>query len=160
MKTVFKLAFLGTTSALLLCADFGAPVPLRVSFVPEALAVIGLPRTPLSVAGVARRTAVRTTAVVATTATASAAAQQQAAAQQHAAAAQQQAAAAQPAPAPPIAPPPAAAGQPLPLGTVVHALPGGCVQTPVGGVEYYYCGGNFFRAAFEGNSLVYVTAKP
>ena len=28
------------------------------------------------------------------------------------------------------------------------------------GVEYYYCGGNFYRAAFEGNSLVYVTTKP
>ena len=86
-----------------------------------------------------------------------AAAQQQTAAtaQQQAAAAQQQAAAA----APP-APPPAAAGKPLPLGTVVSALPGGCTSTPVGGVEYYYCGGNFYRAVFQGNNLVYVTAKP
>jgi hypothetical protein len=48
----------------------------------------------------------------------------------------------------------------LPLGTVVAALPGGCVTTPVGGVEYYYCGGNFYRAMFQGNKLVYVTAKP
>jgi hypothetical protein len=48
----------------------------------------------------------------------------------------------------------------LPLGTVVSALPTGCVATPVGGVEYYYCGGNFYRAAFQGNTLVYVTAKP
>jgi hypothetical protein len=30
----------------------------------------------------------------------------------------------------------------------------------VGGQEYFYCGGNFYRAAFQGNSLVYVTAKP
>ena len=73
-----------------------------------------------------------------------------AAAQQHAAA-QQQA-------APP--PPPASSGKPLPLGTVVSALPAGCVATPVGGVEYYYCGGNFYRAVFQGNQLVYVTAKP
>jgi hypothetical protein len=48
----------------------------------------------------------------------------------------------------------------LPLGTVVTTLPGGCTSTPVGGVEYYYCGGNFYRAVFQGNSLVYVTAQP
>jgi hypothetical protein len=48
----------------------------------------------------------------------------------------------------------------LPLGTVVSALPPGCTSTPVGGVEYYYCGGNFYRAVFQGNKLVYVTAKP
>jgi hypothetical protein len=27
-------------------------------------------------------------------------------------------------------------------------------------VEYYYCGGNFYRAVFQGNNLVYVTAQP
>ena len=71
------------------------------------------------------------------------------------------------APAAPAAPPPATAapapahtGNPLPLGTVVSALPGGCTSTPVGGVEYYYCGGNFYRAVFQGNSLVYVTTQP
>jgi len=84
---------------------------------------------------------------------AAAAQQEAAAAQQEAAAAKQQAAATTPAPAAP-------AGQPLPLGTVVPALPGGCTSTPVGGVEYYYCGGNFYRAVFQGNRLVYVTAKP
>ena len=36
----------------------------------------------------------------------------------------------------------------------------GCTSTPVGGVEYYYCGGNFYRATFQGNNLVYVTAQP
>ena len=92
---------------------------------------------------------------------AAAAQQQTAAAQQQAAAAQQQAAAAkQQAAAAPPAPPPAAAGTPLPLGTVVSALPAGCTSTPVGGVEYYYCGGNFYRAVFQGNTLVYVTAQP
>jgi len=30
----------------------------------------------------------------------------------------------------------------------------------IGGVAYYYCGGNFYRAEFQGNQLVYVTAKP
>jgi hypothetical protein len=80
-------------------------------------------------------------------------------------AARQQPAAAPPqaapaAPPPPPAAPPAAAGKPLPLGTVVEALPRGCTSTPVGGVEYYYCGGNFYRAVFQGNQLVYVTATP
>jgi hypothetical protein len=75
-----------------------------------------------------------------------------AAAQQQAAIAQQQAAVAQQ--------PTTAPGRPLPLGTVVSALPGGCVSTPSGGVNYYYCGGNFYQAAYQGSSLVYVTTKP
>ena len=100
---------------------------------------------------------------------AAAANQQAAAAQQQAAAANQQAAAAKQQAAPPALrrlprlpapPPPAAAGKPLPMGTVVSTLPPGCVSTPVGGVEYYYGGGNFYRAVFQGNNLVYVTAQP
>jgi hypothetical protein len=75
-----------------------------------------------------------------------------AAAQQQAAIAQQQAAVAQ---QPAVAP-----GRPLPLGTVVSALPGGCVSTPSGGVNYYYCGGNFYQAVYQGSTLVYVTTKP
>jgi len=43
---------------------------------------------------------------------------------------------------------------------VVAALPASCTSTPVGGVEYYYCSGNFYRAVFQGTQLVYVTAKP
>jgi hypothetical protein len=63
---------------------------------------------------------------------------------------------------PPVAspaPPPATA-KPLPLGTVVPALPAGCVSTPVGGVAYFYCGGNFYRAVIRGNNLVYETVQP
>jgi hypothetical protein len=122
---------------------------LPVQLVPEAEAILGVRRRAHR-----RGVAVGYTAGVAAASTA--ASQQQAAtAQQQSAATQQQAAA--PAPA---APPPEAAGEPLPLGTVVSSLPAGCVPTPVGGVEYYYCGGNFYRAVFQGNSLVYVTAKP
>ena len=84
---------------------------------------------------------------------AAAAKQEAAAAKQEAAAAKQEAAAAPPQPS-------AAAGKPLPLGTVVAALPPGCVATPVGAEAYYYCGGNFYRAVFQGNQLVYVTTKP
>jgi hypothetical protein len=80
------------------------------------------------------------------------AAQQQAAAEKDkAVAAQQQAALAQQA---------AAAGQPLPVGTVVATLPPGCTPTPVGGVNYQYCGGNFYEPVYEGSTLKYVTTKP
>jgi hypothetical protein len=105
----------------------------------------------MSYAGVARRTTRRvvyTEAAVATTATA--------------AAAGAAAAAAQPKPPPPP-PPPAAAPSagPLPVGTVVAALPPGCAATPIGGVEYYNCApGVYYRAAFQGNNLVYVSAQP
>jgi hypothetical protein len=141
MTTMFKIAVVAPALGWMLFADIPL-LPLQL--VPEAHAILG----------VRRRTAV--VAYSAGAATPSAAAHsQQAAAQQQAAAAQYPAAA--PAPA---APQPAAAGTPLPQGTVVSALPGGCVPTPVGGVEYYYCGGNFYRAMFQGNTLVYVTAKP
>jgi len=70
--------------------------------------------------------------------------------QQQSAAAQQQAAMAAP----------VASGQALPIGSVVPALPAGCSQTTKGGIEYYQCGPNFYRAAFQGSNLVYVTAQP
>jgi hypothetical protein len=125
------------------------PVPL----VSDANAIIGVRRRTAVVVGTEVHAADE--AQIAQSQQQTAVAQQQAAAaQQEAAAAKQQAAAA--APAPPLA----AAGKPLPMGTVVAALPAGCTSTPVGGVEYYYCGGNFYRAVFQGNTLVYVTAQP
>ena len=91
---------------------------------------------------------------------AAAADSQAAAADQRADAAEQQAAAAQQQPAAPPAAPPAGAGEPLPEGTVVPKLPEGCTSKPVGGVQYYNCGGNYYRAAFQENTLVYVTTAP
>jgi hypothetical protein len=129
--------------------------PISFGLVGEAHALVGHPATPVSVAGVARRSAVRTTAVVATSAAASAsAASAQSAAASQAAAAKAATAAPPPAPAP--AP---SAGAPA-LGTVVGKLPAGCVSAPVSGVEYYLCGGVYYRAAFQGNNLVYVVQKP
>jgi len=160
MKTILKITVMATALLLMLMADIPflleraiPPLldrdgPLVIEqLVPEAHAILG----------VRRRTRRRTAVVVG-----SAAAAQTAAAQQQAAAAQQQAAAAQQetTPAAPAAAPPPASGKPLPLGTVVSALPAGCTPTPVGGVEYYYCAGNFYRAVFQGNQLVYVTTKP
>ena len=165
MKLTFKTAVVGGALLGMICADFTLQAPLGVGFVTDAHAIIGLPFTPLSFAGVARRTAFRTMAYAgAATATADAAAANAAAANAAAAnaaaanaAAANQAAARAAAPPPP---PPVAAGAPLPLGTIVSTLPAGCTSTPVGGIDYFYCGGNFYRASFSGNNLVYVTAQP
>ena len=162
MNTMLKIAVLTTALIVMLIAN----IPfLPVQLVPDADAILGVRRRAYATgvivgASMASARERNDQAMMAQQQTA-AAQQQAAAAQQQAAAAQQQAAAAQQQAAmagPPAAP--AAAGKPLPLGTVVSALPPGCTSTPVGGVEYYYCSGNFYRAVFQGNTLVYVTAKP
>jgi len=144
MKMILKTAVLSVSAGLLFLVDVPPQFPLHVELVPEAHAILGV-----------RRRAFRRGAVVG----ASVAATDSAA---YAAEASQPAAVPAPAPAPASAPAaaPAADGKPLPLGTVVSSLPAGCTSTPVGGVNYYYCAGNFYRATFQGNSLVYVTAKP
>ncbi len=154
MKTILKIAIVAIPFVLMLIAD--------LPMVPEAHAIFGVWRRHARRWAVVGTAAVATTAAVAATSETAAAQQQAAAAQQQVAIAEQQAAAAQrqaTAAAPPAVPA-AAAAKPLPVGTVVSALPSGCVPTPVGGVEYYLCGGNFYRAVFQGNNLVYVTAQP
>jgi hypothetical protein len=141
MKTILKLAVIAISLVLMLFAD----IPLLpVQLVPDAEAIFGV-----------RRRAFRRGVIIGESAGAAAASQTAATSHQQAAPAQPQAA-----PSAPPAPPPVASGKPLPLGAVVAALPAGCVSTPVGGVDYFYCGGNFYRAVFQGNKLVYVTAKP
>jgi hypothetical protein len=155
---ILKALVVATALPLLYLADISPDAPLGLTLVREAHAIVGAPMTPISVAGVARRTTARVvvaeTAAVGATAAATnsaavsqqqaATAQQQAAtAQQQAATAQQQAAAARPAGAPAV-------------GTVVNTLPAGCVPEVKGGVEYQKCGGVYYRSAFQGNNLVYV----
>ena len=143
MRKPIKLALVGLGLPALLLADLAPEAPLGLGFVREAAALIGAPLTPMSYAGVARRTTRRVVAVEATAATA---------------AATSAAAAAAAKPKPP--PPPAPAG-PVPVGTVVQSLPPGCAATPIGGVQYYNCApGVYYRAAFQGNNLVYVAAQP
>ncbi len=113
--------------------------------IPTAHAIVGAPLTPMSVAGAAPAAATATAATAtaaAATATATAAAQAQ----------QQAAKATAPAPAPPTAAPA--------VGTIVNTLPGGCTQVTKAAVAYQDCGGVFYRAAFQGNSLVYVVSQP
>ena len=145
MKRILKPLALATSLVALLAVDFASDAPLRLQFARDANAIIGAPLTPMSYAGVARRTTRRVVAVEASAATA-------------AAASTSAAAAAQPKPPPP--PPPQTAG-PVPIGTVVQALPPGCAATPIGGVQYYNCApGVYYRAVFQGNNLVYVSAQP
>jgi len=134
--------------------DFIDDGPLRVNLVRDASAIIGRPLTPVSYAGVARRTTRRVVyaETAAATSTAAAASQSAAAAAQSAEASAQAAAAS------------AAAAKPAagtPVGTVVQQLPAGCSALTVGGTEYQDCGGTFYKAAFQGNNLVYVVVdKP
>jgi len=184
MTTLPKYLVGGALLVALLGAEVSPRSTLPLRWMPEALAVVGAPLTPASYAGVARRTTRRTVAVAGSVAAAeqadaekAAAAQQSATAQQQSATAQQQSATAQQQSAtaqqqsataqqqaaaaqPKSAAPPAAAGQALPIGTVVTALPPGCTQTQVGGVQYSHCGADYYRAAFQGSNLVYVTAQP
>jgi len=139
MMTMGKIVASGTLFGLLFGAAIAPEDPLALRLVLEAQAVVGAPLTPVSAAGVARRTTRRT---VAATSTAAAATPPQTVVVQSA-----------PAPAP------AATGT-LPIGTVVPALPAGCSTMTMGGVEYYKCGPDYYRTAYQGSNLVYVTAQP
>lgn len=133
MKTTMKIV--ATTIVLLLMGIADIPL-LPVDLVPEAQAIFG----------VRRRTAVIAYSAGAAHSSSAAAQQQQAAtAQQQAAVTQQQTA------------PYASSG--VPVGIVVQALPGGCKAVTVGGNEYQDCGGTFYKAAFQGNNLVYVSVQ-
>jgi hypothetical protein len=148
---------------LLYLAGVSPDAPVVMTLVPEAHAVVGAPLTPVSAAGVARRTTRRVVVAESTatqaSASSSAAAQQQAAtaqqqsatAQQQSATAQQQSATAQQQQTAATRPPGAPA-----VGAVVTALPAGCKPETRSGVEYQNCGGVYYRAAFQGNNLVYV----
>jgi hypothetical protein len=137
----------------------------ELGFVGNAEAIIGLPWTPLSFAGVARRTmyreAVATSAMnaaAANAAAANAAAANAAAAQAAAAnAAAAQAAAANAAAAAAAA---QRASSQLPIGTMVSNLPPGCNSVVIGGVDYFNCGGVYYRAGFQGNNVVYIVSQP
>ena len=149
------------TAALLFVsvADFPPEHPLRLRFVSNAEAIIGMPWTPLSFAGVARRSMYReavwhaaavnaaaANAAAANMAAANAVAAQAAAA--HAAAANAAAAAAQ------------RAAAALPIGTTVPYLPPNCTSTLINGINYFNCGGVYYRAGFQGNNVVYIVSVP
>ena len=150
MKSFLQSTILAAVVVFLSVAELG--------FVRNAEAIIGMPRTPLSVAGVARRSMYREAAVATTVAATSAAAANAAAANTAAAnAAAAQAAASNAAAAQAAAANAAAA---LPVGTMVPSLPPGCQSTVIGGVDYFHCGSVYYRAGFQGNNVVYIVSQP
>jgi hypothetical protein len=128
---ILKALVIALSLPLLYLADRSTDTELGLTLISEAHAIVGRPFTPLSVAGVARRTTVRAAAASAAT------------------------------PAPPVATPQAqtAAARPAgapPVGTVVSTLPAGCQAEIRSGVEYQNCGGVLYRSGFQGNNLIYV----
>ena len=167
MKTFLMPIALTVAPLFLSVAGFLPDSPLRLGFVRNAEAIIGRPLTPMSYAGVARRsmiekpqwlTAAVTSAAAMNVAAANAAEANAAAAQAAAAnAAAAQAAAANAAAAAAAAQQAAAA---LPIGTMVPTLPPGCTSTVIGGVNYFKCAGVYYRAGFQGNNIVYIVSAP
>jgi len=134
MKIKCKFVVLAAAAVFMLVADVP---PSLVPFAPSLLEQI-VPEAH-AVLGVRRRTRRRTAVVVS-----SAAAAETAAAQQQAATAQQQA---------------AQTAASVPAGTMVQTLPAGCSSVVKSNVNYFNCGGVYYKAAFQGNNLVYVVVQ-
>jgi hypothetical protein len=167
MKTFLMPIVLSASLVLASVADFQSNSPVRLGFVRNAEAIIGMPWTPLSFAGVARRSMYREAAwnaaamnVAASNAAAANMAYANAAASQAAAA---NAAAAQAAAANAAASAAAAQRAPgaaVPIGTIVPNLPSGCSSIVISGVNYFNCAGVYYRAGFQGNNIVYIVSAP
>lgn len=153
MKFTIKFTVLASTAFLMYFLDLAPQTPQRpagIYFVAEAHAVLG----------VRRRAARRGVAVGYAAGESNAHAEDAAAASASAASSTQAAAATTTTAAAPAAKSPAPVYGALPEGTIEPALPDGCTTTTADNVQYYHCGENYFRAVFQGNDLVYVTATP
>ena len=158
MKRIW-MSFSLAASLVLLVAEFAPESSLRLGFVGDAEAIIGLPWTPLSFAGVARRSMYRQAvwnAAAANAAAANAAAANAAAANAAAA----NAAAAQAAAANAAASAAAAQRAALPIGSTVPYLPPNCSSTVISGTNYFNCAGVYYKPGFEGNHIVYIVSQP
>ena len=150
MKIIRRFAILASVAVVMLVLDV-VPPPKWIPFDLQLMST-----DAHAVLGRQRRTRRRGAAVGYEAGKASASAEQeQATTEQQAATEQPQAAPSAPAPAPASAPSGA-----LPEGTVVKTLPEGCAKQDVNGVEYQFDGTNYYRAAFQGSELVYVTTHP
>ncbi len=170
MKQILKIALLVSAAGLMFIVDIPSELsPPYLQLIPEVQAI-----TPQAAAMTMHRRS-RRRGVVAGAAIsknrsqqAAASSQQQVAtqqqesaiAQQQAATAQQQAAIAQQQAATAKQQAETAEAVLLPEGTVVTTLPPVCTPTQLSGVEYQHCGVNYYRTAFQGNNLVYVTTHP
>jgi hypothetical protein len=162
----FSMPIVLTVSLIISVAEFLPESPLRLGFVKNAEAIIGMPWTPYSFAGVARRS-MYAESVYHAAAVNAAAANAAAANMAYANAAAAQAAAANAAAANAAAANAAAAAAAaqraqaaLPIGSTVPYLPPGCTSTVISGVNYFNCSGVYYRAGFQGNNVVYIVSAP
>ena len=133
-KSAFGLLAFGVTLLFIDTAN------LPQSFFTEAHARIGRPLTPVSYAGVARRTTRRTVYGAAAVTTAAVASQPVTVVQQPVTVVQQAA---------------------LPVGSTVPSLPAGCSSPTVNNTSYFTCDGNWYKPAMQGGNVVYsVVAAP
>lgn len=133
-KNAFGLLAFGVTLLFIDTAN------LPQSFFTEAHARIGRPLTPVSYAGVARRTTRRTVYGAAAVTTAAIASQPVTVVQQPVTVVQQAS---------------------LPVGSTVPSLPAGCSSTTVNNTSYFTCDGNWYKPAMQGGNVVYsVVAAP
>ncbi|MEI7443487.1 MAG: hypothetical protein WCK28_01230 [Burkholderiales bacterium] len=130
MKTIPIRVLQVALGLLVFAGEVRVDAPHVVALGHSAHALVGAPRTPFSVAGVARRTTRRVVAAEA---------------------------ASQPPTQVVVVQP--AAGAVLAVGTVVSTLPSGCTSLSSGGAEYKRCGESYYRAAFQGDTLVYVVVE-
>jgi len=156
-------------TASLLCipiANFQPDSALRLGWVGNAEAIIGLPFTPFSFAGVARRSMYRhalwTGAAMSAVAANAAAANYAAANAAAASAAAANTAAAQAAASSAAASAAAAqrAAASLPIGSTVPYLPPNCTSSVISGTNYFNCGGIYYKPGFQGNHIVYIVSQP
>ena len=160
------LAIALAVPALLFIAEFAPQSPFKLGLIGDAQAIIGMPWTPLSFAGMARRSMYRQavwSAAATNVAVANAAAANYAAANAYQAqAAAANAAAAQAAAANAAAAAAAAqrAAASLPIGSTVPYLPPNCSSTVISGANYFNCGGVYYKPGFEGDHIVYIVSQP
>lgn len=147
MKVVTNAATFFLAMAFALCLDIPDKLSPDMAFVSEAEAIIGAPFTPLSYAGVARRTTRRAIYAASSEAYATEAA------------APKTSTTPPPSTATSAPPPPSPQYSAVPTGTIVTSLPKGCQTVDVDGANYYDCAGTFYKAAFQGNNLVYVVVE-
>lgn len=160
------------TLTILAALFFAITIALELKHYPQGSdtsvveAVVGRPVTPVSVAGVARRSTRRAVVVTGAAATTAAVSSTAAAAPAPPPPPPPPAEPATPAPAPaqPSTPPAAEPATPpasaIPVGTVVQTLPEDCKSVVVENVSYSDCSGVFYKTAFQGSNLVYVVVEP
>jgi hypothetical protein len=137
MHRYLKASFAGLLGLALWMTGPAEKTPLLPTFVSKANALIGAPLSPLSFAGVARRSIMRRDVLALGVASEAAAT------------------------LPPVTTASAAApGSAVPIGTTVPELPVGCTSTTIEGVGYFNCAGTYYKPAYKSNNLVYVVSNP